>query len=874
MSSEPKLPTADLAPTGRAKCMQCGQAIPKGSVRISSAREPGEVQGYGGPVPGYLHPACAAEWATPRWVAGLEDFIEQVRAHSALSALPEPFGEAGVAARARAAAEQAERTPPFGSLSVAKVLSLAKKLAGCGDIYKSDRVIEKAGLEWQQRGPFRWHIARYGLVSPMHPAMLRGLAESVRSADTDAIFEVIPRMTASKGSCVLPDWPQEADAILMGAHLRDAPRLTALRGSVPELVRLGIGLVQGREGLELPEADRAAILDGLAACEASEYGLPRSYGLHGTRLVMERPRPGIEEAYSDLHELTRCFGDDAALAEALARHSRKASFQSLERVEEGLARLSLEELVQVLGRTRLSQDRGLDASLERLLRARADDPRALAEAALGLAKDSYGSLREPLLVHAMARLSEVPPGLEDEISWRDFGYCVAPWRKRPLGDTYRQAAQALGRERTLALVDRILDTSWDRGAVPALLGVHYDDARFRRLLALDKGENGMSTVLLCAVGSNAVPALVEWIEAAENPKIKATISQWLRGVLGCMGLAGEAFEPSLDTYLSINPELSYWSEEERTITQGMLAGMTLPRQIVALDRLISEGKHLERLVGLLPADPGLRGRAAAAVVRGFAGTRDPGQLSAGLRSWGATGLESFRELLLAEKPDPKLFELLGEAFGREPVAALQALAGVAKETPLGRLFRLAAAASGPKERIYLLERVGWDEATPPRRAGSLSVARAAGPSLAGQPDHEHVLTLDLHEIPELQARFPDSLALSLYAPDIEGGSAWDDAELVAGGAAEGGEPIVVVPLELPSAVFDHERAHADPALAELRKLVFNRPGWVLGGPMFIQDGEEGSPGFVMQLAEQIGGLNLGDSGSLYVYESGSFMQCF
>ena len=62
-------------------------------------------------------------------------------------------------------------------------------------------------------------------------------------------------------------------------------------------------------------------------------------------------------------------------------------------------------------------------------------------------------------------------------------------------------------------------------------------------------------------------------------------------------------------------------------------------------------------------------------------------------------------------------------------------------------------------------------------------------------------------------------------------------------------------------------------LKEIRGLVFNQPGYVLGEPMYIQE-DEGDFDFVMQLAEQIGGLNLGDSGSLYVFEHGSFMQCY
>lgn len=51
------MPYADRAPTGRAKCMQCGQPIEKDALRVAVEREltvGGNVQTGAG----YLHPAC------------------------------------------------------------------------------------------------------------------------------------------------------------------------------------------------------------------------------------------------------------------------------------------------------------------------------------------------------------------------------------------------------------------------------------------------------------------------------------------------------------------------------------------------------------------------------------------------------------------------------------------------------------------------------------------------------------------------------------------------------------------------------------------------------------------------------------------------
>jgi hypothetical protein len=81
----------------------------------------------------------------------------------------------------------------------------------------------------------------------------------------------------------------------------------------------------------------------------------------------------------------------------------------------------------------------------------------------------------------------------------------------------------------------------------------------------------------------------------------------------------------------------------------------------------------------------------------------------------------------------------------------------------------------------------------------------------------------------------------------------------------------VLPLDVPSAIFDHRAARADALLSQVRKLVFNRSGWALGEPMWIQAEEEVGD-LIMQLGEGIG-LNLGDSGSLYVFDHSILMQC-
>jgi ribosomal protein L37AE/L43A len=76
-------PYVDKAPTGRARCMQCGQSIDKGAFRVAVEREL-EVGANVTRGAGYLHPRCVA--GNLENIGGsLEDVIEGVRTHSKLS---------------------------------------------------------------------------------------------------------------------------------------------------------------------------------------------------------------------------------------------------------------------------------------------------------------------------------------------------------------------------------------------------------------------------------------------------------------------------------------------------------------------------------------------------------------------------------------------------------------------------------------------------------------------------------------------------------------------------------------------------------------------------------------------------------------------
>jgi poly [ADP-ribose] polymerase len=75
-------PYTDKAPTGRAKCMQCGEAIEKGAFRVAIEREvdTGTMVTRGA---GYMHPKCVQSQLEDAG-GDLEEMVSNLRANSRL----------------------------------------------------------------------------------------------------------------------------------------------------------------------------------------------------------------------------------------------------------------------------------------------------------------------------------------------------------------------------------------------------------------------------------------------------------------------------------------------------------------------------------------------------------------------------------------------------------------------------------------------------------------------------------------------------------------------------------------------------------------------------------------------------------------------
>ena len=78
-----RMPYAERAPTGRARCGECGETIEKGELRIATPREM-EVGGMMNASVRYLHPGCAAAAGpdAPGLAGGGAALLEELRKNS------------------------------------------------------------------------------------------------------------------------------------------------------------------------------------------------------------------------------------------------------------------------------------------------------------------------------------------------------------------------------------------------------------------------------------------------------------------------------------------------------------------------------------------------------------------------------------------------------------------------------------------------------------------------------------------------------------------------------------------------------------------------------------------------------------------------
>lgn len=147
----------------------------------------------------------------------------------------------------------------------------------------------------------------------------------------------------------------------------------------------------------------------------------------------------------------------------------------------------------------------------------------------------------------------------------------------------------------------------------------------------------------------------------------------------------------------------------------------------------------------------------------------------------------------------------------------------------------------------------------------------------GAERYQPVLSLDLECVPELRRHYSGARAICLFVDRPEEG--FEDSAVVALSEAackrgfRGGEGFVVERVAVPPEVFALDRPRKE--LESLRARIAEAEARVLGRPFFIQQSPSAGDedGFVLEAGEYFTGLNLGDSGRLYVYTREAFWEC-
>lgn len=209
--------------------------------------------------------------------------------------------------------------PPFGPVSARKLVGLARRIAEAESVQKAESQARAADVPSWELGKLAWHMVAHGLIAPGNPNIIDALGEEARGQPgavllaAAARLEPVPPPTRGPASgpvCLLERWARGADALLFAAHKADPDGLAALLpGASPEL-RLGIQLVRGRCGERLPEEDRRAILDALAAHGTTLWNPPTRGSGESISLRIAGPGGLGDGSWSDLTALALCFGSE------------------------------------------------------------------------------------------------------------------------------------------------------------------------------------------------------------------------------------------------------------------------------------------------------------------------------------------------------------------------------------------------------------------------------------------------------------------------------------------------------------------------------------------------------------------------------------
>ena len=786
-------------------------------------------------------------------------------------------------------------------LSEKKLAKLAQKMARKKDAYDKMEMIERAKVDYGHRAGTLWQLVRRGLVAiAEEPELWEKLDNGTGTGeDMVALLSKLPERRKP-----FPElWTTDLDRLVCEVYSRDPEPLDRAWQDFPHPAQRGMKLVLRRFGKEVDRKDDRYFLGQFSKQEADYPETYRALVVDGELQTMARVRDEKYRPTERYWQFVELFTTREKWAAALRKQLPKTKYPRPSRPEMFLGVDSREELCELLGK--LEDRRRTDDALE-VLDGR-EDPAANLAWIVGTSEGPV--VRAAAALVATERASEEPPA---EL-WQglDLTAAAGPARERlartlaRLPEATREAlAGSLledGKPDSLALVCSLPDSPglWQRAVAAA-------GERLARGLDLEL------VTALSRVGRAGLPLLAELQQGADSEALKQALSLSALLALAEAARAETPWEERFDRLVQCHG----WPDDEELWTK------TIRPAFVAAMRALPRPRRAARLSELLAAEPGwwralpALGDAPAGEVLDRLFTR---LLEQGVPEQGkqpiAEALDAvdfriypFVRWALANDPPPPLLALLREVFDGQEVLEpdLAALGQAPAEQPapdrepepdpsvqrLSRILELAAthpADAAARARIYLTRQL------PEAGAGYNQVGGVPAGFTEeswpcrdedGEPEPmDFLISLDLATVPELQSDYPGARALALFISSANSHEAYSpdsdhcqllpltEEQLAQPRLAEGqGLPLTekrfeLVPVDVPVGVFT-----GDAELSELRKLIYQHEGRVLGEPLWLQD-EEHWGELIMQFDEALVPMNLGDMGVMYVFADAQFFQC-
>ncbi|MCA9649586.1 MAG: hypothetical protein H6712_25805 [Myxococcales bacterium] len=706
-------------------------------------------------------------------------------------------------------------------------------------------------------------------------------------------------------------WPSGIDSLVLTVSQREPEPFASREPDFAEPIRLAMAFVHLRQGRSISEELRATLLDHMARWHVND-GLPTEL----TTIVDGEPTEvklceGYDWSQPTPHfdALVEALGGPAAWAQAMLVHAFRKSWRlAARRSRPAVLAASVEQLPRLL----VAYDSGASQyreGYEVLVTLRDDPPQALLAAARRVdTKGTEAAVADMFRVAAILAFERAGEPIDPEA---DELLTLQGVYFEEYGDTrgyvglehVHAALRALGPERARAVLERVLgrEPYYATYAVPALAVLPEPELIERAVevvVPFIDHPTGHGVSGWAEVGPAALPALVRAFDALPTPQDDKGVKRRdaLRvAILGVLARARQE-DPSQgeaeDRFLLPGDGFAdqyVFDMALRTLTP-LLQRLPEERAARVLQAYVEAGSpHLERGLVLLAARPvpSVLGPAFRALAVGVGGLSEEGRVRSALAGLQSVALERIDEIL--PHATPPLVRLLTNAWGEHVLSRFADRLPKA-ESSVQRLQRLAKDLPGPHTRIYVVERdEERDASTSLGRVGdvALGIGEERWPTHGDEAEPmEHVITLDLRQMPHLRGSFEDDVVgVAVFVSSRRDNEAYEphndevaivrikESDLELGEHDPRGEnsciALRVTGVDVPAATFGGR----DESLAPLRRAIYQLGGRAGGSPLWLQEDEDPGSEFLMQLDESLVDINLGDSGILYLFEDTAFWQC-